>query len=223
MDYSKTHLDAETAYGLESGELGADEERRAREHLRGCGLCQAEVQLARSFLEGSAEPVDAEIEGRLRAALPRATAAPKTAPRVSPRPRNRRWPSWFSGGLLAAGLAVIVLGVWQLRPQSADLSGGTLRSGDGGGSWNLEVVSTGSAAWWFRWVDQPQAEIYTLVIQSTSGRTIWEAQSREAAITIERATLIDRLEPGETYFVSVLYAQGGVERRSPLVTLPFMP
>ena len=137
------HVDPYQLMLLHQGELEEANATVVRAHLESCASCRAELALAADFDETSAEPVDDATTHRLRewvsptgSGVPRAT---RRATAAAPSPSR-----WQGSALVAAGIAVAALGLWQLAPMLQD-SGELGPSGQvraiGDERWIVEVHS----------------------------------------------------------------------------------
>jgi anti-sigma factor RsiW len=210
------HVDPETLYLLSEGSLDDETARGVREHLAHCGACQAEAAMVESFAAASTEPADADVEQRLRASVLGRSAPRRARPR-----RPRPMPRWAMGGLLAATVAVIAVGIWQMQPDDLT-SRGHLRGTTSAGSWALRV-SRVQEGWSLNWAAQPGAESYLVRVQSPTGETVWSESVDTTALRIDERD-VGVVEGSEAiFFVSILCMVNHEEIISPPVRLPATP
>jgi len=144
------HPEAHDLLALAEDRLDPSDRDRVEDHLASCGACRAELALTRDAV---AVPVGADLgreSERLRADLGRRLrAGGGLRPSRSPAPRRSR--RWWGGGVLAASIALIALGMIQtLRDPTPPSTPGTVRSGPATSATGLEVEPS-DAGWDLRW------------------------------------------------------------------------
>jgi anti-sigma factor RsiW len=184
------HIDPGLLVRYEDDELDAAQRSSIEAHVESCGTCRAELALVREY---ASREVGANLGNRsnaLRESFRRQLDArfPTTAPaqgasaratRVRPPSRS---PGWLTRSLLAASVAVIAFGVYQLRkPSTVTDLGRTLRS------------------------EAPQARLSVNVQRVDDG---WQLQSRAAerlqdqrviVVTAKGEVALERLMIGDAF------------------------
>jgi hypothetical protein len=204
MEKDAGHLDPEVLMRCADGRLAEADRRVVEEHVESCGICQAELALAR---EAASCPVGADLGSRsasLRRSFSRrldlalGARSDVGAPRV--RPPRRRW-RWLGGGLLAASVAILAVGVHQMesRPAPKDL-GRTMRTRSQGDALTLEIVSD-ARDWHVRLHADESLRDLALRITTAEGEQLLERPVSGEGTTVSREEL------GQVTLAEVLYVQ----------------
>ncbi len=180
-----------------TGKLSAQEADAFEDHLATCERCWAL----------------AEQGANVRAAqLPDGTAEPARSVRTLPRPYLR-----WAVMALAAGLAVVALGVWQLGPKApAD----ELR---GDADTLLVRLAPVTSALQVTWSPVDEASRYRVRLHRPDGGLLLEHETGDTSFAVPRDSLrLDSRETGLFWLVEALSPTGAVLARSGLVPQPLL-
>jgi len=194
------HIDPPELSDLLAGETSEAREGEIRRHLEACGVCQAELALAESFHEqANVAHLDPAIEARLEAGLAAAHS------------RTRAWliisgrSPWVSAGLLAASLALVLLGFNTLRePSLRQGPSGAIRGVQPAAEWDFHLSETGSGRINIAWPAVDGAREYEIRLQSTAGKVLWSRRVVVSSDDITLATLPAAVRSESFLFVTVV-------------------
>jgi hypothetical protein len=221
------HVDAGWFLAYVEGRLEAKQAKQVEGHVERCGPCRAELALARRYAE---TPVGASVEGRsadLKSAFAmRAQERLDGAVRTEPRARSRRrspLPPWISRGLLAASVAIIGFGIYQMgdsmRPSREEL-GRQIRAEAPDEALTLTVREVPHGRFELQWKVPAEARDLELRVIASDGSLLLERSVEGDAITLDSSEFASGAESAGILVQLLAKGPAGESLRSVPQALP---
>jgi hypothetical protein len=207
MNELDEHIDPELLLRYEEDQLDVAQRSVVEAHVDACGVCRAELALAREY---ASHPVGATLGNRsdvLKESFRRRldvhlgpSPAARPVPRVS---APRRRPGLLSLGLLAASAALIALGVYQMQKPSpiSDL-GRTLRSQNRENRLTLDVERLDDGWQLHARMDEPLEDRRVIVVTADGEMALEELMTGDR-FSFTRADL-GKFASAEALFVQIV-------------------
>ncbi len=187
-----THSSTEDLHGYAVGDLSGDAKLRVAEHLANCAICQAELEMVKSFCSVPADTNLGATSTVLQDAFDNRIGIPPKSTVSRPRVAIR-WRRPVGYSLIAASLALLIVGGFALNPRDlAPVPGSEFRHG--GTDAVVVEISDQVNHWLVRWVmpdgwSTDGGDRVVVFILDSAGQVICEQRTESGMVKIVRSEL----------------------------------